>query len=449
MSMMLTTWNTRGCGAWRVALAAFMCAICCAAPSWAAAVWPEFRGPHANGHVKAPGDASPSGLPLTWSDTENVTWKTAIPPYGWSTPVIHGNDIWITTATEDGHDYYAVCVDLDTGKIRYNEHLFHSDSPEPLGNGVNCYASPSCVIEQGRVYVHFGSYGTACLDTATGKPLWKRNDMPCRHYRGPGSSPVLFEDLLVLSFDGADYQYVTALDKNTGKTVWKTDRSTKYTDLDEQGNVTREGDFRKGFSTPIVVDNGAGIPLLISVGSMSAFAYDARSGKEVWNLPQPGHTPAPRPVFDKGLTYIVNGRGPAVLSAVKVDGSGDITATHVAWKTEAGVPTEPSPIIVDGLLYYMSNNGVLTCVEAATGAPVWSERVGGNYVTSPIYADGRLYFGSTQGKTYVTAVGREYKLLATNELPDGFMASPAAAGNALILRTKTHLYRIEDKATTK
>jgi len=183
--------------------------------------WPEFRGPRGDGHVSAPGDTKLIGLPLHWSETNNVKWKTEIPGKGWSTPVISGGQVWLTTATEDGHDYFAICVDAETGKVRFNEKVFHTDNPEPLGNGasMNCYATPSPVIEPGRVYVHFGSAGTACLDTTTGKVLWKRNDLPCRHYRGASSSPVAFENLLILTFDGADLQYLAALDKKTGETV--------------------------------------------------------------------------------------------------------------------------------------------------------------------------------------------------------------------------------------
>ena len=405
--------------------------------------WPEFRGPWGNGHVSAPGDP-PTGLPLKWSETENIAWKTEIPKYGWSTPVIQDNDVWLTYATEDGTEYFAVCVEKDSGKIRINEKLFTSANPEPLGNGVNCYASPSAVIEPGRVYVHFGSYGTACLDTTTGKAIWSRNDLPCRHYRGPGSSAFLFGNSLILTFDGADQQYVTALDKETGKTLWRTDRSTKYRDVDAQGNVEREGDMRKGYSTPIVVDV-KGTPMLISVGSMAAFGYDARDGKEIWTLRTPGHTSAPRPVHRDGLAYIVSGRGPTALFAVKLDGTGDVTDTHVAWTTsEPILPQEPSPIVVDDLLYVLTNNGTLTCLEAATGTQVYSERIGGNFVTSPILADGRLYFCSTQGKTSVVKAGRVYELLAENALDEGFMASPAVSGKALFLRTKSHLYRIEE-----
>jgi len=408
--------------------------------------WPDFRGPFHNGHVTAPGDTTPVGLPLTWSESEHVTWKTPLPFKGWSTPVILEGKIWLTTATEEGNDFYGIAIDAATGQVIYNEKLFHSDNPEPLGNGVNCYASPSAVVEPGRVYLNFGSYGTACLDSASHEIVWKRNDLPCRHYRGPGASPILWKDFLILTFDGADQQYVTALNKKTGETVWRTDRTTQWKDFDDQGVVISEGDLRKGFSTPIVVEAG-GAALLISPGSSSAFAYDALTGKEIWSLPRVGHTPAPRPVHRDGLAYLFNGRGPTELMAVKVEGSGDISATHVAWKLEGPtLPQEPSPIIVDDLFFMISNNGVISCLEATTGNTVWSERIGGNYVTSPILADGLLYFSSIQGKTHVVRAGRTFESLATNILEEGCMASPAVYGKALFLRTKTHLYRIESPA---
>ena len=400
--------------------------------------WPEFRGPFGDGHVAS------SRLPLHWSETENVKWKTPIPHQGWSTPVVLDGDVWLTTATEDGREFYAICVDAETGAVRFNEKIFQCENPEPLGNNVNCYASPSPVIEPGRVYVHFGSYGTACLDSATGDVMWERQDLPCRHYRGPGSSAIGFENLLILTFDGVDQQYVAALNKETGETVWRTDRTTVWNDLDENGQPKREGDFRKGFSTPFVI-GAAGKHQLISPGSSAAFAYDPRTGEEIWKVQMVGYTPATRPVFGNGLAYITTGRGKAELFAVRVDGVGDVTDTHVAWRFEGpDVPQEPSPLLVDDLLYIVSNQGTATCLEAATGTLVWSERIGGNYLASPLYADGRLYFFSTQGKAVILTAGRTYEELAENTLEDGFMASPAVADNALILRTKTHLYRIEE-----
>jgi len=406
--------------------------------------WPEFRGPWGNGLVELPGTAEPRDLPLTWSETENVTWKTPIPEKGWSTPVILGGQVWLTTATPEGNDFYAICVDAETGEIRFNEKLFHTDNPDPLGNDVNSYASPSPVIEPGRVYVHFGSYGTACLDTATFKVIWERKDLPCCHYRGPGSSPILFENLLILTFDGADLQYLAALDKQTGQTVWKTNRSTVWKDLDDQGLPKREGDFRKAFSTPLVID-ADGQPQLISLGSSAAFSYDPRTGREIWTAPMPGFTPAVRPVFGNGLVYITNGRGDTQLWAMRPDGQGDVTDTYIAWKIKGrAVPIEPSPLLLEDLLYIVSNDGLVTCLGAATGTELYNGRIGGNYMASPIYANGRLYFFSTQGKSSVLKHGRTFEVLVANKLDTGLMASPAVAGNALFLRTKTHLYRIEN-----
>ncbi len=246
--------------------------------SIARADWPEFRGPSGNGHVAD--SENGAVLPLTWSETENVRWKTPIPHRGWSTPVVMNGQVWLTTATEDGHDFYAICVDADTGEVLHNKKLFHTDHPEPLGNPVNCYATPSPAIEGGRVYVHFGSYGTACLNTKTGDVIWNRDDLPCRHYRGPSSSVVLFENLVILTFDGVDLQYVAALNKENGQTVWRTDRDVEWNDQNVAGKSAREaelllaGDRRKAHSTPLVVAAADGRMQLLSGGAKAAFAYD-------------------------------------------------------------------------------------------------------------------------------------------------------------------------------
>jgi outer membrane protein assembly factor BamB len=406
--------------------------------------WPEFRGPWANGIAGSQDGKAPVGIPLRWSESENVLWKTAIPHKGWSTPVVLEGRIWLTTATEEGHDYYVLCIDAETGKILIDRKLFHSGDPEPLGNIVNSYASPTAAIEAGRVYIHFGSYGTACLDTGTGETIWERTDLECRHYRGPGSSVVLFENLLFLTFDGADVQYLAALDKETGATVWKTDRSTIWPDLDEDGQPLREGDFRKAFTTPLIVWS-EGQPLLISPGSYCVFAYNARTGKEIWRIHNGAYSPAPRPIASDDLLYVVTGRGAAALWALRPGMQGDVDPTQLVWSFEGRrVPNEPSPLLVDGLLYLLSNDGILTCLDAATGAEIWDQRIGGNYMASSIYADGRIYCFSVQGKVTVLKAGRETKVLAENNLDEGFMASPAVVGKTLYLRTKTHLYRIEE-----
>ena len=404
--------------------------------------WPSMRGPWSDGHVSIPGDTKPLGLPLHWSDTENVKWKTEIPFRGWSTPVVMGGQVWLTTATEDGHDFYAIGVDAETGKILFNEKLFHCDKPEPLGNNVNCYGTPSPAIEPGRVYVHFGSYGTACLDTRTAKVLWKRDDLPCRHFRGPASSLILFENLLLVTMDGVDLQYQVALDKQTGATVWKTNRSVVFNDAEGFQGFAKDGDLRKAHSTPLIADvNGA--PQLFIPGAKAAYAYDPRTGRELWQVRYAAWSAAPMPLYEKGLVFFITGSGKTEIWAVRTGGQGDVTDTHVAWKYEPLVAKTASPILVDGLLYMVSDDGAVTCLEAATGQRVWRERIGGKHAASPIYGDGRLYFFNQAGATTVLKPGRTFEPLTTNTLSGGFMASPAVAGKALYLRTKTHLHRIE------
>jgi len=401
--------------------------------------WTQFRGPANDGHVTDP------GLPTTWSETNNIVWKTEIPHRGWSTPVILNGQVWLTTATLDGHDFYALCLDAETGKILYNERLFHCDNPEPLGNNVNCYASPSPTIEPGRVYVHFGSYGTACLDTATFKVLWKRDDLPCRHYRGPASSLILFENLLILTMDGVDHQYLVALDKATGQTVWKTNRSVPWNDEHLTSKLAKDGDLRKAHSTPVIVTINGKLQMLSS-GAKATYAYDPRTGKELWRVQHQGAwSAAPLPLYSHGLVLLVTGLGKTELYAVRPDGQGDVTDTHIVWKFDKGVCKTASPIIVGDLLYMVSDDGFATCVEVATGNPVWRERLGGTYASSPICANGLLYFTNQQGKTTVIKPGRTFEVVAENKLDTGCLASPAVDGKALYLRTKTHLYRIESK----
>ena len=401
--------------------------------------WPEFRGPTGDGHVVAPD----CGFPLTWSETNNVKWKTKIHDRGWSTPVVMGSQIWLTTATPDGHDFFAVCVDSGIGKILYDKKLFHCDKPEPLGNNVNCYAAPSPAIEPGRVYVHFGSYGTACLDTVTGKEIWRRTDLPCRHYRGPASSVILFENLLILTMDGVDVQYLVALDKQTGQTVWKTNRTTIWNDEHSTSKFAKDGDLRKAHSTPFVAKVGGQFQM-ISSGAKAAYAYEPQTGKELWHICfNDAWSAAPRPLFVQGLALIVTGLGKTELYAVRPDGHGDVTGTHIAWKFDKDVCRTTSLIVVDDLLYMVNDNGMALCLEVATGKQVWRERLPGNYAASPIYADGRIYSFNQQGKTTVLKPGRSFEVLATNTLAAGFMASPAVSGKAFFLRTKTDLYRIE------
>ena len=399
--------------------------------------WPQFRGPEGNGQSPV------KGLPLRWSEFSHVTWKTPIHDRGWSSPVVQDGQIWVTTATEDGRQLYAVSVDLATGKLRHDLKLFDVADPQ-FCHKFNSYASPTPVLEAGRVYVTFGSPGTACLDARTGKVLWERRDFVCNHFRGAGSSPILFENQLIMNFDGSDHQFVVALDKNTGRTVWKTDRSVDYQDLTPAGKPEAEGDFRKAFSTPHIawID---GEPRLLSVGAKAAYAYDPRTGKELWQVVERAqHSASTRPVYGEGLVLYPTGFSQGQLYAVRPGGRGDVTPSHVAWKVRRSVPNKPSLLLADGFVYMIDDGGIASCLDAATGDVIWNERVGGNYSASPLYADGRIYVFSEEGKSTVLRAGKEFEVLAENSLEGGFMASPAVSGKALILRTRTHLYRIEE-----
>lgn len=421
-------------------------------PLLAADSWPDFRGPTQDGH------AASDGVPLTWSESENVKWKTELPLLGLSSPIVKDNQVWLTTATENGHDFYAICVDATTGEIILNEKLFHSDDPQSLGNGAqdNSYATPSAVIEDSRVYLHYGSFGTACLNTSTMEVIWKREDLKCWHYRGASSSPVLFENLLILTFDGADLQYLVALDKTTGKTVWKTDRSANWNDEHIDKQMVKDGDWRKAHSTPLIVSID-GKPVMCSTGAKAVYGYDPRTGKELWRVDHEAYSAAPRPVFHDGHFIVVTGfsKGAEMMS-IRAGGQGVVTDTHVEWTLDKSFPKYSSPILVDDLLYFAMDDSFLVCVEAKTGEVVWKGRAAGKYRACPIYADGKLYFFSLEGVTTIIEPGREFKVVATNSLATdaplddprrgpGFMASPAVVGKAMFLRTRYHLYRVESE----
>lgn len=406
--------------------------------------WPQFRGPDGQGHSAA------TGLPLHWSETDGVVWKTPIHGRGWSSPVVWGDQIWLTTATDDGKQLFVICVDAATGHILRDQKLFDVEKPEPI-RAYNTFASPTPVIEAGRVYVTFGSPGTACLDTADGHVIWQRRDLPCRHFRGAGSSPILFKNLVILHFDGYDFQYIVAMDKATGKTVWRRDRDVDY--------GTSDGDMKKAFSTPLVIDV-AGQLQLISPCSKATFAYDPLTGKELWRVHYSTFSTAARPIYGDGLLFLNTGFGKADLLAVrpeKIDsadksvgnGAGltavkDITATNVVWKLSKSVGSKPSAVLVGDLIFLVHDSGVASCVDAKTGKVHWSKRLGGKYSASPIAAEGRVYYFGDNGTTVVRA-GPEYEELAVNSLDDGFMSSPAVTGRALIVRTQTNLYRIEKR----
>ncbi len=404
--------------------------------SLAADNWPQFRGPDGTGHSDA------TGLPTEWSEGKNIVWKTPIHDRGWSSPVVFGKQVWLTSASKDGRQLFALCLDRDTGKIIRDIKLFDVAQPQ-YAHPFNTYASPTPVIEQGRVYITFGSPGTAAIDTKTFKVIWERRDFQCNHFRGSGSSPVVFRDMLLMHYDGSDHQFVVALNKNTGKTIWQTNRSIDFQDLDKNGKPAAEGDFRKAFATPHVIQlNGRWE--MISLGAKAAYSYDPFTGKELWRVEERGqHSASTRPVLGFGMIFYPTGFSNGQLFAVRTGGNGLITESHVAWRLKRGASNKPSILLIDDLIYMIGDTGIATCVEAKTGEIVWQQRIGGEYSASPVYADGKIWMFSEEGKTTAIKPGRTFEKLAENHLDDGFLASPAIAGKAFFLRTRTHLYRIE------
>lgn len=404
---------------------------CCLAFFAATAVgadkWPEYRGLHGDGR------ADTQRAPTTWSETEHVAWKTPIRGKAWSSPVVWDSQVWVTTATPDGKELFALCLDKTTGKVLHDRKVFDIAKPQYCIEQ-NSYASSTPAIEAGRIYVHFGVHGTACLDTKTGTTLWQRQDLECNHHRGPASSPILYDGMLILTFDGFDVQYVVALDKNTGETLWRTDRGLNY--------KSDNGDIKKAYSTPSVFEID-GVQQLVSPSAQSAVAYEPKTGKELWRVECGGMNVPSRPIFGQGLLYLTTADGGLKLFAVKPEGRGDLSA-QIEWKQAKGAPRYNSPILVDDLIYTCNDQGIIAAIEAKTGDVVWQKRIQeAVFHSSPVYAAGKLYFCGEDGQTVVLAPGREYNELAINKLDDGCMASPAVIEGALILRTKKALYRIE------
>ena len=384
--------------------------------------WPQFRGPSGQGL------SNESGLPLEWSESRNIQWKTAVPGVGWSSPSIVGDRIWLTTATDDGASLRLVSVEAATGRIVLDVEVFRVRDKGPGIHQKNSFASPTAIAKGERIYVHYGFYGTACLNTK-GEILWKQT-LKYEPQHGPGGSPVLFDDLLIFSCDGFDAQFVVALDAATGKVRWKTSRG--------KGN--------QAYTTPLVIDVD-GRQQLISPGAHHAYAYDPRTGKELWHIEYgDGFSNVPRAVYAHGLVYICSGFFQPVLFAVRPDGKGNVTKSHVAWSYPRAVPLTPSPLVAGDEVYMISDNGIATCLDAKAGTLHWQKRIGGNHSASPVLADGRIHFLSEEGECTVIAPSKEYRELARNTIEERTLASLAISGKAIYLRGERSLYRIGKSA---
>jgi len=415
----------------------------------AADEWPQWRGPDGQGNADA------VDLPLHWSATDKVAWHTELPGKGHSSPVISGQQIWITTAMETkasadeakerlakntggqplvllSHvSLRAICIDKDTGKILHNVEVLSLDNPQWV-HKLNSYASPTPILREGRLYCHFGALGNACVDTATGKVLWTNSELSVNHENGPGSTPVLWNNLMIFHLDGSDLQLIAALDVDTGKIAWKTDRS---------GELQENPQLKKSCGTPLILKVD-GKDQLISPAADWLYSYDPATGRELWKLRygKLGFSNVSKPVFGQGMLFLSTGFGKTEMLALKMNGE---KAPIEVWRHKKAVPRVSSPVLLGEQLYFISDAGILSCMEAKSGKVQWQERLNGNYSASPIFADGHLFFFSHEGKVHVVAPGMKYQPVAENDMGSPIMASPAAVGNAIYLRAESGLYRIQ------
>jgi len=411
--------------------------------------WPQWRGRDGQGH------ADVGNVPLHWSPRSHVKWRSETPGRGWSSPVIAGTEIWLTTALEtpakpddaarrlkantgdqplnllERVELRAICFDRDFGKLRHNVLLMSIAEPQWV-HTLNSYASPSPIADEDYLYCHFGTFGTACVHRASGQLVWANNDLQVMHENGPGGSPVLVGNVIAFNLDGSDKQFIAALNKRTGQLAWRTNRS---------GEMHPNPQLKKSYGTPIVMANN-GSEQIISPGSNWVYGYDPDTGKELWRVGygELGFSLTPRPVYRNGTFFMATGFGKSQILAIKLGPE----TPEVVWRFNRGAPTMPSPLLVDNELYFVSDNGILTCLDAASGKENFRERIGGNFCASPTFAGGRIYFSNREGSTYVVAPGTTYKLLAENKLPEGIFASPAIVDGAIYLRTDKALYRLQE-----
>ncbi len=396
--------------------------------------WTHFRGSNLNGI------ADTSEVPVFFNDTVNVKWKSEIRGKGLSSPVIYEDQVWLTTASEDGKDLFAVCLDFESGDIRYNISLFTPDSVMRK-HDFNSYATPTPCIENGFVHANFGSLGTACINTIDGSIVWKRIDFKCDHMQGPGSSPILYKELLILHFDGNDIRFIVALNKSTGDVVWLEERPMEiYEQINEAS--------RKAYITPIII-NINGKDLMISNGSGICSAYEPQTGKEMWRVIRGIGGTISMPFYENGIVYYYTGLLPnesgkknSEILAINPDGKGDITNSGILWRKEVETLQLLTPVIKNGLIYTVDTRNVLTCIDGETSETIWSFKLKDKYNSSPVYASGNIYFSSIGGEVLVIKEGREPDIIAQNQLDGAIWATPAILRSSIILRTSNHVYKI-------
>jgi len=397
--------------------------------------WTHFRGSDLNSI------AENEKIPLKWDHTV-IKWKTAIHDKGYSSPVVYGDQIWVTTAKDDGKEIYALCIDFKTGKIIYDIKVFTPEEVD-IKHSVNTYATPTPCIEEGFVYVHFGSIGTACISTENGSVVWKQTGLKCKQVHAAASSPVIYKNLIILHFESTDVRFIAALDKSNGKLIWRSDRPEEpYIPLPKFG--------KPAFITPIII-NVKGRDMLISNGSAICQAFDPGTGEEIWRVVDGAETTIAMPFTENGVLFWYtgfnvgdDGKTYTDLLAINPDGKGDIARTNIIWnkKDETSDNQMLSPVIKDGLIYTVTTRNIMMCIDAATGQEIWSRRVNSHYNSSPLFINGNIWFFSVKGEVLVLKAGRQYEVVSNNQMDSGIWATPAVLRNSMIMRTQNYLYRI-------
>ena len=385
--------------------------------------WPQFRGPNAQGHANAK-------LPINISaDSPHLKWKAPVPGSGWSSPVIVGGKIYLTSAIEKGEglSLNALCLNAADGKLIWNTPIFGIEKA-PRMHRKNSQASPTPIVDGKQVYVHFGHMGTATL-SLDGKLAWKNDTIKYPPVHGNGGTPALVDGKLIFSCDGARDPFVIALNTKDGKQAWKVNRSV---------NAKR----KFSFCTPLVLKTANGTQVLLP-GSDMIGAYDPANGKEIWRVNYDGYSVVPRPVVGHGMVFFSTGFDRAKAMAVQLGGKGDVTETHVKWVLPKGAPHTPSMVLTGNELFMVSDGGIASCVDAKSGEVHWSERLGGGCSASPILANGKLYVVNEAGTVYVVDAGKEFNVLSKKSLGERSLASPAVADGALFIRTTGHLWRFQ------
>lgn len=404
-----------------------LCALLMSVTVCRSADWSEFRGPDGQGH------ADVAGLPVEWSTTKNVLWKTPIEGLGWSSPIVIKNRVYLTTAVPGAGEVRSLrtlCLDADSGKVVWDREVFKQSGGKV--HSKNSHASSTPISDGEKLFVHFGTHGTACL-TLDGKVEWTNSELKYSPVHGNGGSPVLVDEFLVVSCDGGDREFIVALDRKTGKIRWQTDRTATHLAK------------KFAFGTPLVITLN-GEQQIVSQGAGAVYGYRVKDGSLIWKVDyEDGYSVIPRPVFAHGLLFIATGYDRPKLLAIDPTGTGDITKTHVKWTLTRGAPHTPSPLVVGDELYVVSDNGIATCLDAKTGNQHWQERLGGGFSASPLAADGRVYFQKEDGETIVVKASKEFSEIAHNKLEPRTFASFAVYGQSFLIRTEENLYRIGAK----